>query len=65
MPLRRLFQSRKFWLALFGVAQTIVFALNPNFPGEVWKAIDALVAILITLIAAEDVAAFVAGTRAS
>lgn len=52
-----LFHSRKFWLSVFGVVQTIVFALIPDFPDEIWVAIDGLVVVLITTIAAEDVAA--------
>lgn len=52
----RIFKSRKFWLAVFGVAQTVLFQFVPSFPPAVWQAIDALVAVLIASIAAEDVA---------
>lgn len=51
-----LLQSRKFWLAVFGIVQTILFQFIPNFPKEVWIAIDGLVGVLITTIAVEDVA---------
>lgn len=51
-----LLHSRKFWLAVFGLIQTIVFHFLPHFPPEVWQAIDALVVVLIAAIAAEDVA---------
>lgn len=51
-----LLRSRKFWLAVFGLVQTIVFSLIPEFPADVWQAIDALVIVLISAIAAEDVA---------
>ena len=54
--LTRLLNSRKFWLACFAVAQSIVFALWPGFPPDVWKAIDALVVTLIAAIAYEDAA---------
>lgn len=55
--LRALLRSRKFWLAVFGVVQSVILALWPDFPPDVWKAIDALVVVLIAAIAAEDVAA--------
>lgn len=48
--------SRKFWLALFGLVQTIVFALNPNFPPQIWQAIDAFVLVLIATIFGQNVA---------
>jgi len=50
-----LLRSRKFWLAVFGVVQTLVFhyfAIDP----EIWASIDALVIVLITTIAVEDAA---------
>ena len=49
-----LLQSRKFWLVLFGLVQTIVFHYLPDFPQDVWLAIDGLVAVLIATIAYED-----------
>jgi len=52
-----LLKSRKFWLALFGVAQTIVFHFIPDIEPTLWAAIDALVIALITTIAVEDAAA--------
>lgn len=51
-----LFRSRKFWLAIFGIVQTIVFNFIPDFPPEIWAAIDALVIVLITTYAWEDAA---------
>ena len=54
--MRSLLYSRKFWLAVFGVVQTVVFSLLPEFPAEVWQAIDALVVALIGTIALEDAA---------
>ena len=50
---KALLQSRKFWLAVFGIIQTVVlhyFAIDP----EIWAAIDALVIVLIGSIAYED-----------
>ncbi len=52
-----LLRSRKFWLAVFGVVQTILFQFVPNFPPQVWQSIDVLVSVLIAAIAAEDAAA--------
>jgi hypothetical protein len=56
-----LLKSRKFWIAVFGVVQTILFQFVPDFPPAVWQAIDALVAVLIAAIATEDAAAKRAG----
>ena len=55
-PLELLLRSRKFWLAVVAVAQTAVFALLPNFPDEVWQAINVNLLWLIGTIAAEDAA---------
>jgi hypothetical protein len=55
-PLESLVRSRKFWLAVAGVVQTVVFALIPNFPDEVWQAINVILLWLIGTIAAEDAA---------
>ena len=48
--------SRKFWLAVVGVVQVILFVLIPDFPEEAWEAIWKLIGILIAAIAAEDIA---------
>ena len=56
--IRRLLASRKFWISIFAVLQTIVFALWPGFPTAVWQAIDALAIVLISCIAYEDGQAF-------
>jgi arginine exporter protein ArgO len=59
--IKKLARSRKFWLAVFAVVQTIVLAQWPSIKPEVWQSIDALVAVLITMIAVEDSAATIAG----
>jgi hypothetical protein len=51
-----LFSSRKFWLAILGVVQTIVFQFFPNIPDELWQAINTLLLTLIGAIAVEDAA---------
>jgi hypothetical protein len=51
-----LLKSRKFLLAAFAIVQTVLFQFVPDFPPAVWQAIDALVAVLITMIAVEDAA---------
>ena len=55
-PFDVLWKSRKFWLAVVAVVQTIVFTLVPGFPDEVWQAINVILLFLIGAIAAEDVA---------
>jgi hypothetical protein len=52
--LNGLLKSRKFWLACFGVFQSVFFHYVPDFPAEVWKAVDTLVIVLILSIAIED-----------
>lgn len=49
-----LLKSRKFWLAVFALVQTLVFQFLPQFPKEIWQAIDGIVAVLIASIAIED-----------
>lgn len=61
MVLRSLKHSRKFWIAVFGLVQTILLHLLPDFPPDIWKAIDTLAGLLIITIAAEDVALKLAG----
>ena len=50
------FKSRKFWLAVLGVAQTLVsnyFEIDP----AVWQSVDALLVAVIMGIAIEDAGA--------
>ena len=51
-----LLRSRKFWLAVIGVAETIVLEAL-GVPMEIWLAIDALLVALIGAIAIEDAGA--------
>lgn len=55
-PFERLWRSRKFWLALVAVAQTVVFELLPGFPDAIWQAVDVILLWLIGMVTAEDVA---------
>jgi hypothetical protein len=50
-----LLYSRKFWLAVFGVVQAIVFVYL-DVPETLWQAITGLVMVLIAAIAVEDAA---------
>jgi hypothetical protein len=58
---QKLVRSRKFWLAVVALAQTLIFASIPNFKTEVWVAIDAVLVVLINAIATEDAAEKSAG----
>lgn len=60
-----LLHSRKFWLALFGVVQTVIFNFVPNFPRDIWIAIDLLVGVVIAGVTVEDAAAKSAGNTPS
>jgi len=55
-PFVSLLHSRKFWLSVVALTQTILFQFLPSFPAAVWQAIDGVLVILIITIAAEDVA---------
>jgi len=57
-----LLKSRKFWLAVFGLVEVIVFNYL-QVPDEVWQTITVLVMWLIGMIAAEDIAAKLAGRK--
>lgn len=48
-----LLHSRKFWLAVFGVAQALVLHYLA-VPEEIWQTIAALVGVVIAGIAVED-----------
>jgi len=48
-----LLKSRKFWLAVVGVIQTVVLHYVA-VPQDIWLAIDVLIGVLITGIAIED-----------
>ena len=56
-PFDTLWKSRKFWLAVVAVAQTVVFTLLPGFPDAVWQAINVILLFLIGAITVEDAAA--------
>ena len=53
--MKTLLYSRKFWLAVWGLIQTIVGHLV-QLPTDIIVALDALVMVLIASIAAEDAA---------
>jgi len=61
--LKRLYSDEKFWLAVFGVVQSVLFYFVPAFPPEIWQSIDVLIAILIAAIAAGEVAEKAKGTH--
>lgn len=52
--LNGLLDSRKFWLAVFGVVTALVFHFFTDIPMDIWRAIEILVAVLIMSIAIED-----------
>jgi arginine exporter protein ArgO len=50
-----LLKSRKFWLAVVGVAQTVVLHYF-QVPQDIWIAINVLIGVVIAGIAVEDAA---------
>ncbi len=61
--LESLLRSRKFWLSIIAVIQTVVFSLLPDFPDAVWQAVNVILLFLVGMIAVEDAAAKRAGSR--
>ena len=55
-----IYKSRKFWLAVYGVAQTLVLHYF-QVPADIIAAVDALIVVLISAIAYEDAANATAG----
>ena len=52
--MKSLLYSRKFWLAVVALVQTVLFQFVPDFPQEVWLSINGVLAVLIAAIAYED-----------
>lgn len=55
-PWKALLLSRKFWMAIFALVQSVVFYLLPDFPNEIWLAIDGVIITVILGITIEDAA---------
>jgi hypothetical protein len=53
-PFTSLLHSRKFWLAVLALAQTVLFQFVPDFPDSVWVSINGVLVVLIATIAWED-----------
>jgi len=53
--LKLVLKSAKFWVAIFGLAQTILFQFVPDFPPAIWQAIDALVIVVVGTLVVDDV----------
>ena len=53
---QKLLLSRKFWLSLVAVLNTLLFTLLPEFPDVLWESIQEILLFLIGMIAAGDVA---------
>jgi hypothetical protein len=58
--LQALVRSRKFWLAVVAVIQTVVLHYV-SVPQDIWLAIDGMIALVIAGIALEDYGAKSAG----
>lgn len=61
--LSSLLRSRKFWLSVIAVIQTIVFHYFTDFPAEVWESINVILLFLVGMIAVEDSAAKLHGNH--
>jgi len=56
MVLSDLLHDAKFWTAVVALANAVLFYFEPEFPKEIWTAIDALLAIVIAGLTARSVA---------
>ncbi len=54
--LSKLTASRKFWLSVVAVLNTVLFTAFPEFPDVLWESINEILFFLIGMIAAGDVA---------
>ena len=53
--MKKLLESRRFWLAMLAAFQTILLQFAPNFPQEVWLSIDAVLLVVILAYTVNDV----------
>lgn len=58
-----LIRDSRFWLALYALVQAILFYAVPDFPKEIWAAIDALIVVVIGIITGKAAAAKAAVAR--
>lgn len=49
--LKILLRDSRFWTALFLLVQAIVFWFVPDFPEPIWSAVNALVAVILAVLA--------------
>ena len=49
-----LLRDAKFWAAVVALLNAIVFFVDPQFPKEIWAAIDALLAVVIGSMATRE-----------
>lgn len=42
-----LLRDAKFWAAVVALLNAVIFFVDPQFPKEIWAAIDALLAVVI------------------
>lgn len=56
-----LLRSRKFWLAVLAMVQTILFSSLPNFPPEIWQSINLVLIVVIGMMTVDDTAQHISG----
>jgi hypothetical protein len=50
-----LFKKPEFWAAVVLLVKTVLFYFLPQFPKELWSAIDALLAVILGFLTANRV----------
>jgi hypothetical protein len=50
-----LLKDSRFWAALILLVQTVLFNLAPNFPQEIWKAINTFLGVTLAILAGNAV----------
>lgn len=59
--LRKLLESRRFWVAVLGLVFALLSTFVPQFPPAVWQAILGLAGVLMALYTVDDTASAIKG----
>ena len=59
-----LIRDARFWVAVLLLVRTTLFYLVPTFPEAIWGALDALVAVILAVLAGNNVVQTKRATRA-
>jgi len=60
-----LIRDPKFWTAVVLLLKVILFYVIPDFPPDIWTAIDAIIAVVIGALAGSSAKRVIAARRAA